>query len=174
MIVIDFLKSESIKLPSEKYLTLVSCEIRNNSCGLHNLIVKIVNYPNDKITRFFLEIFKCYNTCLTIILKYNKSCISLSYWDFIYILCTSMYTWVSGWIFVTVIIKENPLKYLLEFKESFENPCFLEQDDFLWCMHICTRLRVFTMQFMHFLICIDFCSGYWQALKHWRGWLNIG
>lgn len=65
MIVIDFLKSESIKLPSEKYLTLVSCEITNNSCGLHNLIVKIVNYPNDKITRFFLEIFKCYNTCLT-------------------------------------------------------------------------------------------------------------
>lgn len=46
-------------------MTLVSCEIRNDSCGFHNLIVKIVNYPNDKITRFFLEILRHYNTCLT-------------------------------------------------------------------------------------------------------------
>lgn len=174
MIVIDFLKSESIKLPSEKYLTLVSCEIRNNSCGLHNLIVKIVNYPNDKITRFFLEIFKRYNTCLTESFWNITKAVYPWAIEILYIFCVQacIPEWVAESLWL--IIKENPLKYLLEFKESFENPCFLKQDDFLWCMHICTRLRVFTMQFMHFLICIDFCSGYWQALKHWRGWLNIG
>lgn len=104
---------------------------------------------------FNIKVLTWWNHFETILLKL---CILELLRFYIYSVYKHVYLAESLWLFWPVkIIKDNLLKYLLEFIESFENPCFVEQDDFLWCMHICTRLRVFTMQFMHFLICIDFC-----------------